>query len=95
MQDASRPSSEHKRSRIGYGTVFLILVVLTAIELGLGSLGLDRVPRNSLFLLLSLLKAALVAGFFMHLKDDRPLYTYILIIPALFLVVFVLLSSVP
>jgi caa(3)-type oxidase subunit IV len=81
--------------KLGYGAVFVILAVITAVEVALGSLGVVASIRTTLFLLLSLAKAAFVAAYFMHLRSDTQLYTYIFLAPVLLLVVFALLATVP
>jgi caa(3)-type oxidase subunit IV len=81
--------------RLGYGAVFVILAVITAVEVGLGSLGVAPSIRTALFLSMSLAKAAFIAAYFMHLRSDSRLYSYILLAPVLLLVVFVLLAAVP
>lgn len=84
----------HRSHRRTYTLVFLALVVLTAIELGLSLVGLPQAVVTTTFLLLSLGKAALVASFYMHLRDDPPLYTWIFVLPSAMLIVFVLMASV-
>jgi len=48
---------------------------------------------TALFLALSLVKATLVAAFYMHLRDDPAVYTYIFVIPAVLLAAFVFMVS--
>ena len=75
-----------------YGVIFLGLVVLTAIELGISCLRVPAPLSTILYLLFSGLKVALVAAFYMHLRDDNRLYTAIFVLPVLLLVVFALLT---
>ena len=82
------------RRTLGYGAVFVILALITAIELGVKGLGLPRAATNGLFLLLSLGKAALVAAFYMHLRRDNRIYTVIFVLPVVLFVVFALLTIV-
>ncbi len=87
-------AQEHREShRKKYAQVFLALAVITAIEVALTFVGLPRGSLTALFLLLSLGKASLVASFYMHLRDDPSLYTWIFVLPAALLIVFVLMSS--
>lgn len=87
-------AQEHRQShRWKYGQVFLALVVITAIEVALTFVGLPRGSLTALFLLLSLAKAGLVASFYMHLRDDAPLYTWIFVLPAALLIVFAAMSA--
>jgi caa(3)-type oxidase subunit IV len=79
---------------ITYTIVFVVLAVLTAIEVALSapSLGLDLGGMTTaVFLLLSAAKASLVAAFFMHLKGDSRLYLFVFIAPVLLLLAFTLM----
>lgn len=89
---AANPVPRHKTKRSTYVLVFLLLAVVTAIEVGLSTVGLAAQTSTALFLSLSLIKAALVAAFFMHLKDDARLFRYILILPTILLIIFVFLT---
>ena len=83
------PSRFVYRPKLIYGIVFLILAVITAIEISLSSpaLGLSRGIVTTILLVLSLGKASLVAAFFMHLRSDNNFYTYIFILPTLLLLI--------
>ena len=72
-----------------YLQVFVALAVLTAVEVGLASLALDRTLRVLILLGLSAAKAALVALFYMHLRYDHRILALIGGFP-LFLVVIML-----
>jgi caa(3)-type oxidase subunit IV len=85
----------HTPSRLGYGGVFLLLALVTALEVWLGSVGLARNLRTTVFLGLSLLKAGMVAAYYMHLRSDSRLYLYILVSPAILLLVFTIVAAVP
>jgi len=77
-----------------YSIIFVMLAVLTAIEVTLSapSLGLDLGGvKTAVFLLLSAAKASLVAAFFMHLKGDSRLYLFIFISPVILLLAFALM----
>jgi caa(3)-type oxidase subunit IV len=91
--DVSSQSGRHTTRRSTYALVFLALVFLTAIEVGLTFVGLPRQTLTGVFLALSLGKASLVASFYMHLRSDSPIYTYIFALPAALLAVFVLMTS--
>lgn len=91
--DSSNEQISHRTKRSTYALVFLALVVLTAVEVGLTFSGLARQALTGVFLVLSLGKATLVASFYMHLRDDPPIYSYIFLLPAVLLAVFVLMSS--
>ena len=72
-------------SKLGkYIGVFLGLGVLTAIEVALAfAARLDTNILIPLLLALAVAKAALVAMFFMHLKDDTKWFSLIFIYPIL------------
>jgi caa(3)-type oxidase subunit IV len=80
---------------LSYGSVFLLLALVTALEVWLGNLGLMRSARAPVFLILSLFKASMVAAYYMHLRSDSRLYAYILVTPAILLLAFTLIASVP
>jgi caa(3)-type oxidase subunit IV len=81
-----------EKSRPSYGVIFLGLVVLTAIELGISLLRIMPPLSTTLYVLFSGLKVALVAAYYMHLREDSRLYTAIFVLPVLLLVVFSLLT---
>jgi len=76
---ATHPSNLGK-----YLAVFIGLAVLTAIEVGLAAFSrIDRSLLIPVLLALAVTKAALVAMFFMHLKDDTKWFSAIFIFPML------------
>jgi caa(3)-type oxidase subunit IV len=77
-----------------YAMVFLVLALITAVEVALAQLPVVRSVRNAVFLALSLGKAGLVAGFYMHLRTDSRVYTYIFLSPAVLLLVFAYLLTI-
>lgn len=86
QSDAMSPSrSEGIRT---YLLVFIGLALVTAVELALASSGLARAIRTPILILLSLGKASLVAGFFMHLRSESRAYLVIFITP-----VFLILAA--
>lgn len=85
---------KHRTKRSTYAVVFGALAVLTAIEVALTLSGVPRRTLTPLFVVLSLGKASLVAAFYMHLKDDPPIYTYIFVLPAALLLIFILMASI-
>ncbi|HET7009250.1 MAG TPA: cytochrome C oxidase subunit IV family protein [Anaerolineales bacterium] len=88
------PAPPVTRRPISYALVFLVLAIITAVELGVKGLGLPRAATNVLFLLLSLGKATMVAAFYMHLRRDSRMYTAIFLLPVILFVVFALLTIV-
>src|SRR5882724_4737984 len=97
---ATHAPDEHSHPSAGvYAKVGLILFVLTALEVGLyeftygehaGPFG-DQVQPFfvPLLLLLSAAKFALVAMFYMHLKQDSKLFTGVFVFPLIIAVVIV------
>ncbi len=75
-----------------YVYIFIILAIITAVEILLSTISISRETLTVVFLVLSLAKASLVAAFFMHLRSDSKLYTYIFILPAVMFVLFALLT---
>jgi caa(3)-type oxidase subunit IV len=53
-----------------YVKIFLVLIVLTVLEVGLVYLPIDKTLMVSALILLALTKAACVGLFFMHLKHE-------------------------
>jgi caa(3)-type oxidase subunit IV len=90
--------------RPNYLIVFVILGVLTACEVAIPTFLPHRIPAGAaeiplvvpLLAFLMTAKVLLVAMYYMHLKNDRPVFTYIVLIPVPFVVLIVtaLLMSV-
>lgn len=77
-----------------YLLVFLILAVVTAIELGVSFVShMERSLQVSTLVLLAVAKALLVAMYYMHLKFEPRTLRLVAIIPLFFafLIVFVLI----
>ena len=77
-----------------YIKIFIILSVLTAVEIGITFLGLPRTLLVSLLVSLAVWKAALVALHFMHLKIEKKTLTIVAVIPFI-LCVFLSLMLLP
>ncbi|MGZ8445086.1 MAG: cytochrome C oxidase subunit IV family protein [Candidatus Binatia bacterium] len=86
---ASTAHSHHN-----YIKIFIILSVLTAVEIGVTFLGLPRTLLVALLVGLAVWKAALVALHFMHLKIEKKTLTIVAIIPFI-LCVFLSLMLLP
>jgi cytochrome c oxidase subunit IV len=95
------PAPEHGHPPVGiYVRIGLILFVLTALEVGLyeftygehaGAAGAAIQPFFvPLLLLLSAAKFALVAMFYMHLKQDHRLFSGVFIFPLIIATVLIL-----
>jgi caa(3)-type oxidase subunit IV len=77
-----------------YIKIFIILSVLTAVEIGVTFLGLPRPLLVALLVGLAVWKAALVALHFMHLKIEKKTLTIVAVIPFI-LCVFLSLMLLP
>jgi cytochrome c oxidase subunit IV len=93
-QPTSAPHQEHAHPTAGlYAKVGLVLFVLTALEVGLYEItyGSQAGPSSGaiqpffvpLLLLLSAAKFALVAMYYMHLKQDSKLFSGVFVFPLL------------
>jgi cytochrome c oxidase subunit 4 len=65
-------TAAHSHSRKQYWVIFVVLFVLTVLEVGVAtpSMGVPRTPMVVALIGLALTKAALVGLFFMHLKTE-------------------------
>ena len=86
---ASTAHSHHN-----YIKIFIILSVLTAVEIGITLLGLPRTLLVALLVGLAVWKAALVALHFMHLKLEKKTLTIIALVPFV-LCIFLSLMLLP
>ena len=74
---------EHQRELPGEGTyftIFLVLAALTVIELLVTYLEIVKIP---LLLGLAITKAWLVVQYYMHLRYDNRIFTWVLLMPTL------------
>src|SRR3990172_525112 len=81
MQMETQSPSKPRAGIRTYLLVFLGLAVITGVEIGLATVGLSRSLRVPIFIVLSLVKASLVAAFYMHLRSDARFFTAIFITP--------------
>ena len=70
-----------------YLTTLVALLALTAVTVGLSYVPLPTAPTVILALAVASLKAALVAAVFMHLKGERALVYWTLVLTAVLVVV--------
>jgi caa(3)-type oxidase subunit IV len=70
--------ASHKRT---YIKIFVWLTVLTAIEVGIVFAHLNRFVLITLLCALAIVKAALVAMFFMHLRFERKTLALVVLTP--------------
>lgn len=83
-------SADHSDKTVVFGTtinapvytvIFGALGLLTLFELAIAELLPRNIVTTTLLVAASITKAVLVVLFYMHLKDDNPLYALALIIP--------------
>jgi caa(3)-type oxidase subunit IV len=75
MHDATT----HDDSKAQYFWVWGALLVLTAVEVWLGYKQIfEAVRMLEILLVLSVIKSALIIGYFMHLKFEKPLMKWLL-----------------
>jgi cytochrome c oxidase subunit 4 len=101
MDAHAATAHEHTHPTPGlYVRIAVILFVLTALEVALyeltygghaGALGDLHAVFVPVLLLLSAAKFSLVAGYYMHLKQDSPLFTGLLVFPV-FIATFIILA---
>jgi cytochrome c oxidase subunit 4 len=72
----AEPKAATGASRRTYVLVFAALAALTAVEIGVTYLPLPRAP---ILVPLALVKAGLVALFYMHLKYDRRIFAFVFV----------------
>ena len=73
------PTDEHHPTPKQYVQIAVVLAVLTAMEISASYIALPQWVFLSLLIILMLLKFALVAGWFMHLKFDTKLYSRLML----------------
>jgi caa(3)-type oxidase subunit IV len=81
-------------SQNNYIKIFIILSVLTVIEVGLVYMGLPKMLLATLLVIFAVWKAALVAMHFMHLKFEKRTLTIVALVPFV-LCVFLILMLLP
>lgn len=81
--------AETSHAEPNYVGIFIALAVLTAIEVGVTYLPIARLLEVSTLLALAIVKASLVAMYFMHLKFDSRLLAAIFITPLLLGIVLI------
>jgi cytochrome c oxidase subunit 4 len=78
----AKSMSEHAESHTGlFMKVWFGLLALTVIEVFLAYIQLGKVAMITLLMGLSLVKAAMIMAYFMHLKFDKPGLSWILCVP--------------
>jgi cytochrome c oxidase subunit IV len=79
---ALRATPGHRRPN--YGLVFLVLAVLTALEVGVTYI--PGIPRAPFLLSMAFIKVMLVILYFMHLKSDSKWFSLVFLVPFLLII---------
>jgi caa(3)-type oxidase subunit IV len=84
------------RKHPNYVLVFIVLALITTVEVAVTQLPLPRAP---ILIPLSIIKAALVAMYYMHLRSDRRIFTFVFVLGMVMgvamLISFILLINTP
>lgn len=73
--------------------VFVILTVVTVVEIAITLFHLPKDFLVPVLLGMSFAKASLVAAYYMHLRYEKPLYTIVFVTPALFAVFLIVVLA--
>ncbi len=71
----ANPLDPQQKAKPNYLGVFLVLAILTAVEIGVTYI--PALPKVPVLIPLAIIKAALVVMFYMHLRFDKRIYTLI------------------
>ncbi len=85
--------SETSHTQPKYGLIFILLLVLTVLEVFAANLGFSKSIIVAIMLAFAILKATLVAMFYMHLKYEKILLTVLALAPLIFSVILVVMVS--
>jgi cytochrome c oxidase subunit IV len=88
--DASGHGGGYVSHKKTYIHIFIWLTVLTAIEVGLVFAHLNRFVLITLLCALAIVKAALVAMFFMHLRFERKTLALVVSVPLLLAAILII-----
>jgi cytochrome c oxidase subunit 4 len=77
-----------------FGTVWIVLLVLTGVEIFLAYIQLPVLMMLVSFLGLSIVKAAMIIAYFMHLKFER-FSLFLTLFPMLILCILLMFISMP
>lgn len=91
MSEGLETTHEHKSHIKEYLIVFLILGVLTAVEIWVAEVSLGTMAKGSALTFLAVAKALIVAYYYMHLKEETKWLKFIAAIPIMAVVYAVVL----
>lgn len=89
--DIKSPESKKQLKRIT--KILILLSIITVIEVGFGLMFSYTMPRgilNTIFLVLTLLKAGYIVAVFMHLGDEVKSFIWIVLVPLVLFVWFII-----
>ena len=81
--DSTQPEEVKKHVKV-YITVFVALLALTLITVAISTLHLNARAAITVALIIATIKASLVAGYFMHLINERKVIYAALLLTAVF-----------
>lgn len=82
--------SDHSGSRREYAIIFVVLAVLTVLEVLVAKAPVDKGPMVAGLIGLAVTKAVLVALFYMHLKTETRVLKLTVLVPMMTPVVYAL-----
>jgi len=78
----------HAHPRPNYGAIFISLFVLTVLEILTTRLPILKIVMIGMLVSLAIVKAALVAMFYMHLRFEKKLLALVALAPLIFSIIF-------
>lgn len=92
MSHGQEDIQKHVKIYVG---VFLALMTLTILTVAVSYFHLPVLPAVLIALAIATVKGSLVAGFFMHLVQEKPIVLWILLLAALLVIPLLILPFVP
>jgi cytochrome c oxidase subunit IV len=68
----------------------IALSIATAIEFAIAFSSMSKLPRVTLFILLTFVKVYYIVGFFMHLKYEKKTLINSVVVPSVFIIVLII-----
>ena len=79
--DTTTHEAQHPTSTRIYWVIGAILAVVTAAEVSVTFIGLEKLIEIVILLILSVAKGSLIVMFFMHLRGDAGIFKFVFIAP--------------
>lgn len=89
--DIKSPESKNQVKRIM--KILVLLSIVTVVEVGLGLMFSYTMPRgilNTIFLVLTLVKAGYIVAVFMHLGDEVKAFIWLVLVPLVLFIWFII-----